>query len=110
MYSPRDILHHIILGLFGKHIIGSIIFLLLLNEDGLANPLFWESSPGLPAIMSNEKVNEIWHRLFLRLQNINKDDAGFTISSKMSKHFLKVSSLNDFLDFSLLFHLIMMIL
>jgi len=90
LFSPRDILHHIILGLFGKHIIGSIIFLLILNTDGLANPLFWESSPGRPAIMSNEKVNEIWHRLFLRLQNINEDDAGFTISSKMSKHFLKV--------------------
>ena len=103
LYSPRDLLHHIILGLFGKHIIGSIIFLLICNKDGLANPLFWQSSSGKPAIMSNEKVNEIWHRLFLRLENINEDDAGFTVSSKMSKHFLKVCSLDDFLFYFLCF-------
>jgi hypothetical protein len=93
LYSPRDLLHHIILGLFGKHIIGSIIFLLIHNTDGLANPLFWQSSPGKPAIMSDKKAIAICHRLFLRLENMNEDDAGFTISSKMSKHFLKVCSL-----------------
>ena len=41
--SQRDLLHHIILGLYGKHIIGSTIYVLLRDEKGLANPRFWQS-------------------------------------------------------------------
>ena len=93
--SPRDILHHILLGLFGKHIIGSIIYLIIFDKAGLGNPLF---SNCKPALMSPELAVGIWHRLFLRLANINEDEACFTISAKMSKHFMKVCCLPIFLS------------
>jgi len=62
----------------------------VLDENGLANPLFWESSPGHAALMSDVKAVAIWNRLSKRLSSIEEDEAGFTISSKMAKHFLKV--------------------
>ena len=89
--SPRDLLHHILLGLFGEHIIASIIYLLIFDKSGLANPDFWKSNTRVPAPMNDKKANAIWDRLSQRLSNISEDDAGFTISSKMSKHFLKVN-------------------
>ena len=90
LFSPRDLLHHILLGLSGQYVVNSIIHLLIFDENGLANPLFWESSPGHAALMSDVKAVAIWNRLSKRLSSIEEDEAGFTISSKMAKHFLKV--------------------
>ena len=36
---PRDLLHHILLGLFGEHIVNAIIHLL---THALADPLYWQ--------------------------------------------------------------------
>ena len=85
---PRDMLHHILLGLFGQHIVNSIMHLL---KQALADPLYWQSGgQGQPALMSDEKMNAIWNRLAERLALIIQDESGYTITAKMAKHFLKV--------------------
>ena len=100
--NPRDLLHHITLGLYGEHIVNSSVHTLIFDEAGLGNQAFWAISKSQsqddsdlpaaadPAPISDAKVKGIWDRLALRLANIREEDAGFTISSKMSKHFLKV--------------------
>ena len=86
---PRDMLHHILLGLFGQHIVNAIMHLL---EQALADPLYWQSGgQGNPALMNHEKMNAIWTRLADRLAQIIQDESGYTITAKMAKHFLKVN-------------------
>ena len=87
----RDMLHHILLGLFGQHIVNAIMHLL---QQALTDPLYWRSGgPGDPALMSDEKMNAIWNRLAERLALIIQDESGYTINAKMAKHFLKVKML-----------------
>ena len=85
--NPRDLLHHLTLGLYGEYIVNSTVHTLIFHESGLGNPHFWQVDR---APISDKKVKGIWTSLALRLANIREEDAGFTISSKMSKHFLKV--------------------
>lgn len=85
---PRDMLHHILLGLFGQHIVNSIMHLL---KQALADPLYWRSGgQGNPALMNDEKMNAIWNRLAERFAQVTQDESGYTITAKMAKHFLKV--------------------
>jgi hypothetical protein len=85
--NPRDLLHHLTLGLYGEHIVNSSIHSLIFADSGLGNQAFWA---GARPPIDDKKVKAIWTQLALRLENIQEEDAGFTISSKMSKHFLKV--------------------
>ena len=85
--NPRDLLHHITIGLYGEHIVNSAVHKLIFAESGLGNPVFWA---GARAPIDDKKVKAIWTNMARRLANIREEDAGFTISSKMSKHFLKV--------------------
>jgi hypothetical protein len=90
--NPRDLLHHLTLGLYGEHIANSTVCKLIFADTGLGNPVFWA---GARAPIDDKKVKAIWTSMALRLANIREEDAGFTISSKMSKHFLKVPTLNS---------------
>ena len=59
----RHMLHHILLGLFGKHIVNSIMHLL---KQALTDPLYWQSGGlGNPALMSDLALmsDAIWIRL-----------------------------------------------
>jgi hypothetical protein len=85
--NPRDLLHQLTLGLYGEYIVNSTTHTLIFAESGLGNPHFWQGDR--PPI-NDVKVKAIWTSLAVRLSNIREEDAGFTISAKMSNHFLKV--------------------
>ena len=87
MYNPRDLLHQIPLGVYGEYIVRSTVYTLIHADSGLGNTKFWQCEH--PPI-TDVKVKGIWTSLAHRMANIQEDDAGFTISAKMSKHFLKV--------------------
>lgn len=89
--NPRDLLHQIPLGLYGEYIVNSTVYKLIFADSGLGNPQFWQ---GDRATVTDVRVKAIWTSLASRLANIREEDAGFTISAKMSKHFLKVPTWN----------------
>ena len=84
---PRDLLHQLPLGVYGEYIVRSTVHTLIHADSGLGNPKFWKYEH--PPI-TDVKVKGIWTSLAHRMANIQEDDAGFTISAKMSKHFFKV--------------------
>jgi hypothetical protein len=51
---------------------------------------FAKFGPGRPALMNKEKMQAIFNKLATRLGMTDQDEAGFTISAGMAKHFLKV--------------------
>ena len=67
----------------------STVHTLIYADSGLGKPEFWQ---GDRAPITDVKVKAIWTSLAHRLADIREEDAGFTISAKMSKHFLKVES------------------
>ena len=89
MCNPRDLLHQIPLGVYGEYVVKSTVHTLIYADSGLGKPAFWQ---GDRAPITDVKVKAIWTSLAHRLADIREEDAGFTISAKMSKHFLKVES------------------
>lgn len=91
---PRDLLHHILLGIFGEHIVNAIVHAI---KKALGHEKYWTAPPAPagtarkpPALMNDSKMCAIFSRLAERLGMTNQDWAGFTISPNMGKHFLKV--------------------
>ena len=104
--TPRDLLHHILLGIFGEHILKAIVSKIEQALGRANNPKYWESGgSGRPALMSDQKMNAIFERLTTRLGMVNQDESGFTIGPGTAQHFQMVKSV-----LSCLFHNIVDIL
>jgi hypothetical protein len=91
---PRDLLHHILLGIFGEHIVTAIVHAI---SKAFEHEKYWAKPPApagagrkQPALMNDTKMCAIFNRLAERLGMTNQDWAGFTISPNMGRHFLKV--------------------
>lgn len=74
LLMPRDFLHHIILGLFGKHMVKAIIHL-------IASVL---------AMAGESAIRGVMRRLARRLSSLQADESCLTLSDDFAEHFLKV--------------------
>ena len=87
LFTPRDFLHAIILGLFGYHIIRAIIFLI---ESVILRPEFCSAHGGRPAPVPKTAVDNVLKRLATRLASVRAEESCLTLTPEFAEHFLKV--------------------
>jgi hypothetical protein len=89
MSAPPCWMHHLVIGLWAKHIMKSIVFLYksTLQRDDLRKP-------SGERLISNAAVDRVCDRLGQRLTCFTADDAGLKITPKYAKHLFNVS-VND---------------
>ena len=89
MSAPPCWIHHLVIGLWAKHIMKSIVFLYksTLQRDDLRKP-------SGERLISNAAVDRVCDRLGQRLTCFTADDAGLKITPKYAKHLFNVS-VND---------------
>ena len=87
LFTPRDFLHAIILGLFGYHIIRAIIYSL---ESVISRLEFCSSHGQRPAPVPQAAVKNVLKRLAQRLASVRADESCLTLTAEFAEHFLKV--------------------
>jgi len=87
LFTPRDFLHAIILGLFGYHIIRAIIYLI---ESVILRPEFCAAHGQRPAPLPKSAVNNVLKRLAQRLASVRAEESCLTLTPEFAEHFLKV--------------------
>lgn len=76
---PREVLHHLVIGLFWEHIVKASVQSV---TDALSASVYWVNrGPGRPALMNDTKMNRIWTRLWSRTSAVNEDEAAFNFRS-----------------------------
>jgi len=84
---PRDFLHHILLGLFGFHIIKALIYLIM---SLISKSVFCQSYGPRRAPVPESVMKRVLRRLATRLSTVQSDESCLTITQKFARHFLKV--------------------
>ena len=84
---PRDFLHHILLGLFGHHIIKALIYLIM---SFISKPVFCQSHGPRSAPVPESVMKRVMRRLATRLSTVRSDESCLTITQKFARHFLRV--------------------
>ena len=87
LFTPRDFLHAIILGLFGKHMVKSIIYLI---ETTILRPEFTTAHEGRQAPVPEAAMKRVLRRLAAFLSQVKADESCLTLAPEFAEHFLKV--------------------
>ena len=87
LFTPRDFLHAIILGLFGYHIVRAIIYLI---DSVIITSEFCSAHGGRPAPVPKCAVDNILKRLSRRMASVRADESCLTLTAEFAEHFLKV--------------------
>ena len=87
LFTPRCFLHHIVIGLFGNHIIRAIIYLIW---SFISLAIYCQAYGGRKAPAKDSSIKSVLKRWAKRLSSVKGDESCLTITEEFSQHFRKV--------------------